>query len=126
MKNMSYAEHVAQTILGQLGSQRFVVMTGAKNLAYFDDNGECGLCFQLPSYFAKNNINIVRIKLTFADDYTVTFYSKQGSRIAQISEHEGIIAISCSGFLPGRPGCIHDCKSVPFFLPVAGAYRTGV
>ena len=37
MKNMSYAEHVAQTILGQLGSQRFVVMTGAKNLAYFDD-----------------------------------------------------------------------------------------
>ena len=34
MKNMSYAEHVAQTILGQLGSQRFVVMTGAKNLAY--------------------------------------------------------------------------------------------
>lgn len=90
MKNMSYAEHVAQTILGQLGSQRFVVMTGAKNLAYFDDNGECGLCFQLPSYFAKNNINIVWIKLTFADDYTVTFYSKQGSRIAQISEREGI------------------------------------
>ncbi|MGE9087657.1 hypothetical protein ACQKCE_11120 [Escherichia coli] len=43
MKNMSYAEHVAQTILGQLGGQRFVVMTGAKNLAYFDDNGECGL-----------------------------------------------------------------------------------
>lgn len=87
---MNYSEQVAQIILEQLGGKRFIAMSGASNLAYFDDEGESGLCFRLPSHFAINNINIVRIKLTFADDYTVTFYSKQGSRIAQISEHEGI------------------------------------
>ncbi|EES0484193.1 hypothetical protein ACN662_005697, partial [Escherichia coli] len=69
----NYAKFVATEILNQLGGNRFIAMTGAKNFAYFDEDGECGLSFRLPSKFAMNGINLVKIKLTFSDTYQVTF-----------------------------------------------------
>ncbi|EFE7250305.1 hypothetical protein F9V24_27190, partial [Escherichia coli] len=68
----NYAKFVATEILNQLGGNRFIAMTGAKNFTCFDENGESGLCFRLPSNFAMKGINLVKIKLTFSDTYLVT------------------------------------------------------
>ncbi len=65
----NYAKSVATEILRQLGGNRFIVMTGAKSFSYFDENGECGLTFRLPSNFAMKGINLVKIKLDFTDTY---------------------------------------------------------
>ena len=61
---------IADTILAQLGGRMFIAMTGAKHFT-FGEKGE--LSFQLPARFAKDGINGVRIELTAADDYTLTF-----------------------------------------------------
>lgn len=71
---------VADTILSQIGGNRFLAMTGAKNLTA---NGT-GLTFRLPANFAKNGINVVRIDLTPADDYTVTFYRVRGTKVTTV------------------------------------------
>lgn len=60
---------VAQTILAQLGGRRFTTMTGAKN--FIGCEAEKTLSFRLPSNFAKNGINGVKITLDWTDTYTV-------------------------------------------------------
>ena len=68
---MSHME-VANTIHQQLGGHRFVAMTGAKGfLAHPDGRG--ALSFRLPSRFAKDGINYVKITLMGSDTYTVEF-----------------------------------------------------
>jgi hypothetical protein len=62
---------VANTILNQLGGNRFRVMTGAKNLV--GDNNT--LRFTLPRGFAQNKVNCVQVKLDVTDTYTITFYN---------------------------------------------------
>jgi hypothetical protein len=54
---------IAQTIFAQLGGRRFIAMTGARNLV----GGENYLMFSLPTGFAKNRINNVRITLDWTD-----------------------------------------------------------
>lgn len=61
---------VAATILQQLGGNKFVAMTGAKNFV----QGEDMLQFALPANFAKGGINKVQIKLASSDLYTLAFY----------------------------------------------------
>ncbi len=82
--------NVANTILAQLGGNKFAAMTGAKNFI----GGESMLQFSLPR-LALHGINKVRIELTPADTYTVTFY-KQGRsprfELATIRELEGVTA----------------------------------
>jgi hypothetical protein len=77
---------VAQTILQQLGGRRFVAMTGARHFL----GGERMLSFRLPSYFARNGINAVRITLDGSDTYTVEFSKLRGITFTPISKHEGI------------------------------------
>lgn len=60
---------IARTILAQLGGNRFVAMTGAKNFIACEQ----GLYFTLPR-FAGVKINRVRVTLTPADTYTVEFF----------------------------------------------------
>lgn len=67
---------VAETILKQLGGNKFRVMTGAKNfMSHAPVAGSKGpaLSFTLPSRFAKDGINFVKIVLTAADTYDITF-----------------------------------------------------
>ena len=66
---------VANTIRQQLGGNRFGVMTGAKNFgAHAAEKGTRGaLSFTLPSRFAKDCINYVKISLMGSDTYTVEF-----------------------------------------------------
>ncbi|ECT6020487.1 hypothetical protein N6N71_21255 [Escherichia albertii] len=86
----NYAKFVATEILNQLGGNRFIAMTGAKNFAYFDEDGECGLSFRLPSKFAMNGINLVKIKLTFSDTYQVTFSGVRGAMVKEVSTFDNV------------------------------------
>lgn len=60
---------IAKTILAQLGNNRFVAMTGAKN---FIDYGN-GLGFKLPANSTKNRISHVKIILNGMDTYDIEF-----------------------------------------------------
>ncbi len=60
---------IAKTILEQIGGNKFIAMTGAKNLLAH----EAGLSFKLPSRFAKNGINYVKITLDPRDTYIMYF-----------------------------------------------------
>ena len=60
---------IARTILEQLGGNKFIAMTGAKNLSDTQD----GLSFQLSSKLTKNACNAVKITLTLMDTYQIKF-----------------------------------------------------
>ena len=61
---------ISGTILKQLGANRFIAMTGAKNLLGLSS----GLSFKLPGRGqAKDNITYVRIKLNGNDLYDIEF-----------------------------------------------------
>jgi hypothetical protein len=79
---------VAQTILEQLGGCQFVLMTGAKGLTGSADS----LTFRLPSNFAIDGINAVRVRLTADDDYTVTFWHGRGTNFRIHTTRQGIYA----------------------------------
>ncbi|EHJ9984923.1 hypothetical protein KB976_004026 [Vibrio parahaemolyticus] len=68
MSTQSERLSLANTILAQLGGNRFIRMTGAKQLVAI----ERGLLFALPARLAKLGINKVRIVLDPSDTYTMT------------------------------------------------------
>ena len=47
----------AKEILNQLGGNKFIAMTGARNLGATENS----LCFKLPRGFAKDSINFVKV-----------------------------------------------------------------
>jgi hypothetical protein len=71
---------VAQTILHQLGGNKFVAMTGANSFV------DCGraLQFRLPKA-PKNGANLVRIELSPSDEYRLTFYRHRGPSVKELS-----------------------------------------
>lgn len=72
---------VAETIRDQLGGRRFDVMTGAK----LHIGGANYLTFRLPSNFARNGINCVRITLNALDLYDVEFLKVRGVKVAEVA-----------------------------------------
>jgi hypothetical protein len=72
---------VANTILEQLGGRRLMAMTGAKNFIGSED----ALSFRLPSNFAKDGINAVRVQLMADDTYTVCFSKVRGTAVKVVS-----------------------------------------
>ena len=77
---------IAKEILSQLGGNRFIAMTGAKNCS---DIGN-GLAFQLPASLTKSRINAVKIILDPSDTYTVSFMRFTNTNIKTISQHQDI------------------------------------
>lgn len=77
------------TIWQQLGGNKFKVMTGAKDLTY-DVSGDPTLMFKLPSNFAKDGINYIKITLTAMDLYNIEFYSIKGNNKHLVKEVNGI------------------------------------
>lgn len=75
---------IAQTILTQLGGNRFLVITGAKRLVALPS----GLQFSFPRS-PKNKANKVSIRLA-GDLYTVNFFSARGIAIVDRGEFEMI------------------------------------
>lgn len=78
--------NIAQTILQQLGGNKFVSMTGAKNLCSYPN----ALSFALPSNFARQRINHVKIILQADDLYTIQFKYIRGMDIKFETEYEDI------------------------------------
>ncbi len=66
---------IAETIVSQLGGNRFVAMTGAKHFMGLPADASLqsmgGVHFKLPRGLAVNGINCVRITLNASDTYTV-------------------------------------------------------
>ena len=75
---------IAQTILEQLGGDRFSLMTGAKHFVGSAD----ALTFRLPSNFARSGINAVRVKLDPSDTYTVEFMKIRGVKVETVATEE--------------------------------------
>lgn len=80
---------VANEILAQLGGNRFLAMTGARNLTGSADT----LSFKLPT----RGINYVSIKLEATDVYTVTFGKLRGTNYSVACVHSGIYADMLQG-----------------------------
>lgn len=83
---MSESKQVAITILQQLGGNKLIAMTGARNFVSSPDS----LGFKLPSRSAKKGINFVKVTLNVMDTYDVEFKKIWNFKITDISEHKGI------------------------------------
>ena len=77
---------VAIEILKQLGGNKFIAMTGARNFTC-DNNG---MGFMLPGTMTKNHINWVSIKLNCMDTYDIEFKNLRAGKIKVIDEISGI------------------------------------
>ena len=82
------SNQIAQTIMQQIGGNRFAVMTGAKQFVALGN----GLQFKLPSNFAKKGINCIKITLTPADLYDVEFFKIRGMNVTEVEKSEGLYA----------------------------------
>ena len=93
--------HVANTILGQLGGNRFVAMTGAKDLL----GDESSLQFKLPRG-AKHGVNAVRVTLDPSDTYTVTFYKigRRGLDVQVLAERTFVYAHALADVFTAETG----------------------
>lgn len=81
-------QQIAETILRQLGANRFTTTTGARQFLAI----ERGLQFRLPSNFARDGINSVRITLDASDTYSIRWAKIRGLNIKDCGESEGIYA----------------------------------
>ncbi len=79
------SKEIANEILKQLGGNRFIAMTGARNF-YCDDNS---LHFRLPSTITKDRINYVKIILNSMDTYDLEFVSIRGEKMKTVATFEG-------------------------------------
>ena len=77
---------VAETILAQLGGNRFVTMTGARNFVGSSNK----LQFKIPKN--QSSANFVTIELTPDDLYTVTFAKYRGLKVTTLKEFDGVYA----------------------------------
>ena len=79
---------IANTIIDQLGGNKFKTMTGARGFCAL----ESGLAFKLPGGggFCKNGINYVKIRLNSLDTYDVEFWTYRKMIGQKIAEHNGI------------------------------------
>ena len=78
------AHEIEQEILRQLGGNKFIAMTGAKNFIA----GYGILAFRIPK--AMNGINAVRITLNSLDLYDMKFFRIYGFDMKQVAEVNGV------------------------------------
>lgn len=99
---------VALNILQQLGGNRFLAMTGAKNLVSMDagqdsdGSYEGGLMFSIASG-ARNKANKVCIKLT-GDLYRVDFFTIRGVNVTARGTFENVYADSLAALFTEQTG----------------------
>ncbi len=76
---------VANTILEQLGGNKFLAMTGANTLVGFEN----ALSMRLPTG-TKNKANSLKVTLTPMDDYTLEFMSIRGGKFTPKGTVSGV------------------------------------
>jgi hypothetical protein len=80
---------ISATILDQLGGNRFVAMTGAKNFVASVD----ALSFQLPGTMTRNRANVCRIAYDAGlDAYFVTFMRRRGVHFPTVGQFNNVQA----------------------------------
>lgn len=79
---------IAQNILQQLGGNKFLAMTGAKNLV----GGKDSLKMQIGRNAKR--VTHVRVSLSPADLYNVEFFSIRGLNVRTLATREGVDAES--------------------------------
>lgn len=93
---------VAKEILAQLGgSNKLVVMTGAKNFVY----DESSVRFDLPK-LAKNKSNKVQIVLGADDLYTVRFFRYAKLNLNLVSEFKQVDCENLMGLFERETGLV--------------------
>lgn len=73
---------IAKTILTQLGGNKFIAMTGAKNFGIL--SGGQGIGFSIPRH---NKVKYLRIKLNSLDTYDIEFLN---TKVEVIKTYNGI------------------------------------
>ena len=82
-------KEVASTILQQLGGNKFIVMTGAKDLVFSSGRKNCGaLEFRIGRNSSK--ANKICIELRPDDTYDMTFFRYAKMELKELKKHEGI------------------------------------
>ena len=76
-------KEIAGEILKQLGGNKFIAMTGAKNFGV----SHTGMHFMIPRH---NNINAISISLTVWDTYRVEFKKIDQNGIKAISSFDNV------------------------------------
>ena len=89
MLNVEERMRIANTILSQLGGDRFMVMVGARNLTALGDPP--GLSFNIGGG-SKDRINLVVVKLMPSDTYRMEFYRTRKKRAHEIHNFDDIYA----------------------------------
>lgn len=82
------SQEIAKVILSQLGGNKFITMTGARNLFSLTEQLG-GLSFKLPK-FSGVKVNYVKIVLNSSDLYDVEFGRIYGNKYTVISKHSDI------------------------------------
>lgn len=77
----------AHELLQQLGGNKFLAMTGAKD--FLKDESARSLQFGLKRA-AKDGINKVRIILDSSDLYTIEFWKVRGVKVVKVRERAGV------------------------------------
>ena len=77
-------KEIAQTILNQLGGNRFIAMTGASSFSYGDNT----LSFRIGSNPKK--VKAVRITLEPSDTYKMEFLAIRKMEVKTLSEKVGV------------------------------------
>jgi hypothetical protein len=93
---------VAQTILAQLGGQRFVVMTGASNLVSDSERERGSLTLKV----GRNDKGVthVRVTLTDADLYRVETLKVRAGKVATLDTANDVFADQLRAAFEGMTG----------------------
>lgn len=86
--NTTRNQEIASIIAQQMGgTRRLNVMTGAYNFAAIEN----GLMFRMPGKgFARDSINVVRVKLTPRDEYDMEFLRLRGTTLKEVRAYRGV------------------------------------
>lgn len=80
------AKEIAQTILNQLGGNKFITMTGAKVSYSLNENDQPVLSCRLPSNFAKNGINLFKVVYNYGLDLYFLSFNKDEKLLKTFEE----------------------------------------
>ncbi len=99
---MTDTKQVAQTILQQLGGNKFLAMTGAKNLTYgTNKEGLPQLSFKFPMSKVANYCSII---LQANDTYTMQFTKIRGTNFTALKPIEGLYDDMLASCFEGMTG----------------------
>lgn len=93
---------VAYEALKALGANKFVAMTGAKNLVALDN----GVQFTLPSKGVANKANLVRVTVNDKDLYCISFLRLTSTQYREIEAVDNIFVEDLQTIFTNKTGLL--------------------